>query len=146
MPLLTLAQARVARMYPPGNLHGGVHPEHYIHCDGIQLKLADSNFGQEQYQDSDYYVWGSRSSEDSVLLFIFPTLASTVAISIPVPYFLCAQVKLFLVATILGSVFVTHPGTRQPMIIIIMDGIIFLQHLLILVKCIHQGMPIEMPL
>ena len=52
----------------------------YIHCDGIQLKLADSNFGQEQYQPTDYYVWSSRSGEQ--LLFIFPTRVSLTTITL----------------------------------------------------------------
>ena len=33
------------RTYQAGNLPVGVYPEDYIHCDGVQLKLADSNFG-----------------------------------------------------------------------------------------------------
>ena len=60
------------RNYPAGNLQGGVHLEHYIHCDGTQLKLADSNIGQEQYQPTDYYVWSGFSSDGEQLLFIFP--------------------------------------------------------------------------
>ena len=61
------------RSYPAGNVQGyvHVHPEHYIHCDGTQLKLADSKFGQEQYQSSDYYTWSSWTGEQ--LMFIFPT-------------------------------------------------------------------------
>ena len=47
-----------------------MHPEHYIHCDGTQLKLADYNLGQEQYQKGDYYEW--RSGNAAQLLFIFP--------------------------------------------------------------------------
>ena len=68
------------RSYPEGDLPGGIHPEHYIHCDGTQLKLADSNFGQEQYQPTDYYVWSSRSGEQ--LLFIFPTRVSLTNITL----------------------------------------------------------------
>ena len=68
------------RNYPAGQLLGGVLPEHYIHCDGIQLKLADSNFGQEQYQPTDYYVWSSRSGEQ--LLFIFPIRVSLTTITL----------------------------------------------------------------
>ena len=67
------------RSYPAGTTEGGVHPG-YIHCDGIQLKLADSNFGQEQYQPTDYYVWTSRSGEQ--LLFIFPTRVSLTTITL----------------------------------------------------------------
>jgi hypothetical protein len=51
-----------------------VHPEDYVHCDGTQLKLADSNLGQEQYQSSEYYQWTAGS--DGQLLFIFPTRVS----------------------------------------------------------------------
>ena len=68
------------RRYPAGNDPGGVHTEEYIHCDGTQLKLTDSNFGQEQYQSTDYYVWSSRSGEQ--LLFIFPTAVSLTTIKL----------------------------------------------------------------
>ncbi len=55
-----------------GNLQGGNRPEHYIHCNGTQLKLADNSiFGQEEYQTSDHYVWNT--DKDGKLLFIFPT-------------------------------------------------------------------------
>ncbi len=47
------------RNYPPGNLQSGDHTEHFIHCDGTQLKLADSYLGQTQYWSSDYYVWSA---------------------------------------------------------------------------------------
>ena len=68
------------RKYSPGNLPGGEHPENYIHCDGTQLKLADSNFGQEQYQSSDYHVWPVGS--DAELLFILPTRVSLTTITL----------------------------------------------------------------
>jgi hypothetical protein len=69
------------RSYPAGNLPGGEHPEDYIHCDGTQLKLADSNIGQEQYRSSDYYyVWTTGSAEQ--LLFIFPTRVSMTTITL----------------------------------------------------------------
>ena len=68
------------RRYPPGIIQGEEHPENYIHCDGIQLKLADSNLGQEQYQPTDYYVWSSRSGEQ--LLFIFTTRISLTTITL----------------------------------------------------------------
>ena len=67
------------RRYSAGNLPTGVHPDDYIRCDGIQLKLTDSNFGQEQYQPTDYYVWSSRSEQ---LLFIFPTRVSLTNITL----------------------------------------------------------------
>ena len=68
------------RRYPAGNLPGGVHPEDYIHCNGTQLKLTDSNYGQEQYQPTDYYMWSSTSAE--LLLFIFPTRVSLTTITL----------------------------------------------------------------
>ncbi len=68
------------RRYPPNHLLAGVHPEHYIRCDGTQLKLTDSNFGREQYQATDYYVWSTGS--DGELLFIFPTRVSLTTITL----------------------------------------------------------------
>ena len=67
-------------MYPEGFLQSGEHREHYIHCNGTQLKLSDSNFGQGQYQPTDYYVWTSRNGEQ--LLFIFPTSVSLTTITL----------------------------------------------------------------
>ena len=55
------------------------HSYHYIHCDRTQLKLTDSNFGQEQYQPTDYYVWSSSSAQ---LLFIFPIRVSLTTITL----------------------------------------------------------------
>jgi hypothetical protein len=52
----------------------------YIHCDGIPLKLVDSNFGQQQYQSRDYYVWSRMSDEQ--LLLIFPTRVSLTTITL----------------------------------------------------------------
>ena len=63
-----------------GGLQAGVFTDQFIHCDGIQLKLADSNFGQEQYQLTNYYVWSSKSGEQ--LLFIFPTSVSLTTITL----------------------------------------------------------------
>ena len=57
------------RRYPASNEH--LYANHYIHCNGTQLKLADSNLGQEQYQITDYYQWSAGSNGQ--LLFIFPT-------------------------------------------------------------------------
>ena len=69
------------RRYLADDIQGGVHQEHYIHCDGTQLKLADSNFGQElEYQITDYYVWSSGSGDQ--LLFIFPTRVSLTTITL----------------------------------------------------------------
>ena len=52
----------------------------YIHCDGTQLQLTDSNYGQELYSSSDYYVWSA--GRDSQLLFIFPTGVSLTTITL----------------------------------------------------------------
>ena len=69
------------RNYPPGNLQSGDHPEHFIHCDGTQLKLADSIFGQGEYQTSDYYAWNV-AKKDGELLFIFPSRVSLTSITL----------------------------------------------------------------
>ena len=58
---------------------GPASQKQYTHCTGTPLKLADSNFGQEQYQSTDYYVWSSRSDQ---LLFIFPTRVSLTTITL----------------------------------------------------------------
>ena len=68
------------RNYQASSAEGSVHPEDYIHCDGTQLKLIDSNFGQEQYQDSDYYIWSIRTGDQ--LLFRFPTRVSMTSITL----------------------------------------------------------------
>ena len=65
--------------YPPGH-QDGIHSQNYIHCNGTQLQLADSIFGQEQYQSSDYYVWSA--TRDSQLLFILPTRVSLTTITL----------------------------------------------------------------
>ena len=54
--------------------------EDYIHCDGTQLKLADSNIGQELYRSTDYYQWSAGSA--GKLLFIFPTRVSLTTITL----------------------------------------------------------------
>jgi hypothetical protein len=64
------------RRYPPDSLQAGV----YVHCDGTQLKLTDSDLGQEQYQSSDYYRWSAGNDEQ--LLFIFSTRVSLTAITL----------------------------------------------------------------
>ena len=56
----------------------GVFTEEYIHCDGTQLKLTDSNLGQKQYNSSDYYEWSTGPGQ---LLFIFPTRVSLTTIT-----------------------------------------------------------------
>ena len=66
--------------YPPGLSHN-VYAEHYVHCNGTQLKLTDSYIGSDQYNRGDYYVWpaGTRSSQ---LLFIFPTRVNLTTITL----------------------------------------------------------------
>ena len=61
------------RRYQKG-LQEGVFTAQYTHCNGIQLKLRDSDLGQQQCQTADYYVWLAGSAEQ--LLFIFPTRVS----------------------------------------------------------------------
>ena len=64
------------RNYPSGiATHGiGSGSEDYIHCDGTQLKLADSDIvPAEQYSSSYYYEWRAEASGTKQLLFIFPT-------------------------------------------------------------------------
>ena len=68
------------RRYPPGSLQVGLHTEEYVHCDGTQLKLADSDVGLEQYSSSDYYVWSA--GRDEQLLFILPTRVSLTTITL----------------------------------------------------------------
>ena len=72
------ASAR-CRSYPSGLLTG-VFTEQYIHCDRTQLKLTNSDLGQEQYSSSDYYVWPAVM--DGQLLFIFPTRVSLTTITL----------------------------------------------------------------
>ena len=67
------------RMYPEG-LHIGSRTENYIHCNGTQLKLADSDFGQ-LYRNSDYYQWSAGSTTQH-LLFIFPTKVNLTTITL----------------------------------------------------------------
>ena len=66
--------------YPAG-LQTGIHLEDYIHCNGIQLRLTDSDLGSEQYNSGDYYVWpaGIRASQ---LLFIFSTRVNLTTITL----------------------------------------------------------------
>ena len=67
------------RMYQ-SNLSEITTTELYYHCDGMQLKLADSDLGLE-YRSSDYYVWSAGTSFRQ-LLFIFPTMVNLVAITL----------------------------------------------------------------
>ena len=50
----------------------------YKHCDGTQLRLADSELGSEEYSRNFYYVW--REGPRSQLLFIFSTTVSLTTI------------------------------------------------------------------
>jgi hypothetical protein len=53
----------------------------YIHCDGQQLKLSDSDRGSnKEYTDTSYYVWSAGS--EGQLLFIFPTRVSLTTITL----------------------------------------------------------------
>ena len=65
------------RRYPPRPQDRGIP---YIHCDGTQLRLTDSNRGQEQYLSSEYYWWIAGS--DAQLLFIFLTRVSLTTITL----------------------------------------------------------------
>ena len=55
--------------------------EFYIHCDGTQLRLTDSDLGPEQYISSYYYEWRAGSGI-SQLLFIFPTRVNLTTITL----------------------------------------------------------------
>jgi hypothetical protein len=54
----------------------------YIHCDGEQLKLSDSDRGSNnvEYTNTSYYVWTAGRAKQ--LLFIFPTRVSLTAITL----------------------------------------------------------------
>jgi membrane-bound inhibitor of C-type lysozyme len=66
------------RRYPARNGDGGII---YIHCDGGQLKLSDSDRGSNtKYTATSYYVWTTGSAEQ--LLFIFPTTVSLTTITL----------------------------------------------------------------
>ena len=67
------------RRYPSG-LYQEEFTELYTRCDGILLKLTDSDLGQEQYNPNDYYVWPA--GRDGQLLFILPTRVSLTAITL----------------------------------------------------------------
>ena len=66
------------RNYPSGLSMAEPGSEDYIHCDGTQLVLTDSDIGPEQYSSSYYYaVSGTRQ-----LLFIFPTRVNLTTITL----------------------------------------------------------------
>ena len=63
------------------NYSGGADfQEQYIHCDGTQLLLSDSNLGSEQYHTDEHYRWSATSYGQ--LLFIFPTKVSLTTITL----------------------------------------------------------------
>ena len=64
----------------PDHLQADLFTREYIHCDGTQLKLTDSDLGQMQYQTTDYYVWLAGSAAQ--LLFIFSTRVSLTTITL----------------------------------------------------------------
>ena len=64
------------RRYPAGPSS----QEQYIHCDGTQLLLSDSNIGLEQYSSSYYYWWPAGSG--AALLFIFSINVSLTTITL----------------------------------------------------------------
>ena len=69
--------------YPSGLITQdiGTVSEDYIHCDGTQLKLTDSDLGPEQYSSSYYYEWRAESVPRQ-LLFIFPTRVNFTTITL----------------------------------------------------------------
>ena len=78
-------RAANCRNYPNSHITSpGVHPDEYVHCNGSQLRLTDSDLGSEQYSSSDYYVWLSQGSTSwsSQLLFIFPTRVNLATITL----------------------------------------------------------------
>ena len=56
--------------------------QQYIHCDGTQLLLSDSNLGSEQYQTNEYYQWSASPETNTQLSFIFPTRVSLTTITL----------------------------------------------------------------
>ena len=69
------------RNYPSGLTAQDTRSEDYIHCDGIRLRLIDSNFGPEQYSSGYYYVWNAETVPRQ-LLFIFPTRVNLTTITL----------------------------------------------------------------
>ena len=69
------------RNYPSGLDMITRGSEDYIHCDGTQLRLTDSDLGKEQYSSSHYYEWPAVSNP-SQLLFIFPTRVNLTTITL----------------------------------------------------------------
>ena len=69
------------RNYPSGLAKAQIGSEDYIHCNGPQLKLTDSDLGPEQYRSSYYYEW-SADIVPRQLLFIFPTRVNLTTITL----------------------------------------------------------------
>ena len=78
------------RKYPIiDGLPAGVFSSNYIHCDGTQLKLADSNLGSERtFSSSSHYKWSAGC--DRQLLFIFPARVSLTTITL---HYYCDSVR-----------------------------------------------------
>ena len=58
-----------------------IYSADFIHCDGTQLKLVDSNLGlEQQFISSSHYQW--KIDSDGQLLFIFPTSVSLTTITL----------------------------------------------------------------
>lgn len=69
------------KMYPSGLVATHHFRQDYIHCNGTQLQLTDSDFGSEQFNSADYYEW-PMTSKSSQLLFIFPIRVNLTSITI----------------------------------------------------------------
>ena len=66
---------------PSANCRRYLSRDAYIHCDGEQLKLSDSDRGSNtEYIATSYYVWNTENYEQ--LLFIFPTRVSLTNITL----------------------------------------------------------------
>ena len=57
------------------------HSKDYIHCNGTQLRLTDSDNGSERFNSINYYEWPA-SGTSSQLLFIFPTRVNLTTITL----------------------------------------------------------------
>ena len=62
------------------SLKVGIFTEQFVHCNGTQLKLTDSNLASEQYISSDHYEWSASASVQ--LLFIFQTRVNLTTITL----------------------------------------------------------------
>ena len=60
------------RVYSEGEIGPNLHLSDYVHCNGTQLRLTDSHFGSEMYNEADYYRWPANSGSNQLLL-IFQT-------------------------------------------------------------------------